>query len=183
MTQLTTVPLMNQLFTAVKILQVRARPVQKSLIDLLSAPDQAPVGPSQALAPSPLSNAVARFQEPVQTFVTEVSQALSALDARYQQVVQRYVDPLLIDRTRSEQLAVLAAGRERKPSAHEQEVNRHIAIGIGAVATVGLAHLTALPLAPLVIATGFYLTIPLLRICWQIGVKERRLSVAHLLAA
>lgn len=183
MTQLTTVPLMNTLFTTVKTLQARARPAQKSLIDLLGAPDQAPVEPSQALAPSPLSPVVGRLQQPVQAFVTEVSQTLSALDARYQQVVQRYVDPLLIDRTRSEQLAELAAGRERKPSAHEQEINRHIAIGIGAVATVGLAHLTALPLAPLVIATGFYLTIPLFRICWQIGVKERRLSVAHLLAA
>lgn len=61
-------------------------------------------------------------------------------------------------------------------------INRHIGIGVGAVATVGLAALTGLPLAPLVIATGFYLTIPLYRICWQIGVKERRLSVAHLLA-
>lgn len=183
MTQLTTVPLMNQLFTAVKILQGRSQGAQKSLIDLLYAPDQAPVEPSQALAPSSLSNAVARLQEPVQAFVTEVSQTLSALDERYQQVVQRYVDPLLIDRTRSEQLAELAAGRARKPSAHEQAINRHIAIGIGAVATVGLAHLTALPLAPLVIVTGFYLTIPLFRICWQIGVKERRLSVAHLLAA
>lgn len=31
------------------------------------------------------------------------------------------------------------------------------------------------------IATGFYLTILLFRICWQIAVKDRRLSVAHLL--
>ena len=53
---------------------------------------------------------------------------------------------------------------------------------VGAAATVGLAYLTALPLAPLVIATGFYLTIPLFRIGWQIATKERRVSVAHLLA-
>lgn len=183
MTQLTTVPLMNTLLTAVKNLQGRSRPVQKSLIDRLYTPAPSSVRPSQALAPSALASTVARLQQPVQAFVTEISQTLSTLDERYQQVVQRYIDPLLIDRTRSEQMAVLAAGRERKPSIHEQEINRHLGIGIGAVATIGLAHLTALPLAPLVIATGFYLTIPLFRICWQIAANERRLSVAHLLAA
>lgn len=104
------------------------------------------------------------------------------VDDRYQHFVQTRIDPLLINRERAEQLAHISAGRQRVVGEHEKSINRHIAIGFGAVATVGVAHLTALPLIPLVIATGFYLTIPLFKICWQIATKERRLSVAHLLA-
>jgi len=113
---------------------------------------------------------------------TTITTQLHAFDERYQDFFAQRINPLLIDRTRREQLALLAAGRAPGMSEKEQEINRHIGIGVAAVAAVGVGALTGLPLAPLVIATGFYLTIPLYRIGWQIATQARRLSVAHLLA-
>lgn len=124
----------------------------------------------------------ATVQRDLRDLRADVALSITNFDTRYQHFVQTHINPLLMDPTRTEQLALSAAGRQQTMSPQEQEINRHIGIGIGAVAAVGVAHLTALPLAPLVIATGFYLTIPLLRICWQIAVQEHRLSVAHLLA-
>lgn len=113
---------------------------------------------------------------------TTITTQLHAFDERYQHFFAERINPLLIDRTRREQLELLAAGRTPVMGEKEQEINRHIGIGVAAVAAVGVGTLTGLPLAPLVIATGFYLTIPLYRICWQIATQARRLSVAHLLA-
>lgn len=117
-----------------------------------------------------------------QTLTTTVTAQLHAFDERYQYFFAQRINPLLIDRTRREQLELLAAGRTPVMGEKEQEINRHIGIGVAAVAAVGVGTLTGLPLAPLVIATGFYLTIPLYRIGWQIATQARRLSVAHLLA-
>lgn len=184
MTQVT-VPLSGNLWTAsaavLKKLQSPLQAKQKRLMELL-APEAALIE-TLAVTPETLVQKRHPLPESMQAVMMEVKQALSQLDDRYQHFVQRYVDPLLIDRSRSTQLALLAAGRARQTSEAEKSINRHILIGMGAVATVGLAQVTALPLVPLVVATGFYLTIPLFRLCWQIGFKERRLSVAHLLAA
>lgn len=156
------------------------RKKQKGEATLLTVLTQRALPPvAKSAAPGVLPDALTSV---VSTVATTVAEQLKRVDAHYQQWFQRRIDPRLIGQARREQLALLAAGREQVVSAHEQEINRHIGIGVGAVATVGLAALTGLPLAPLVIATGFYLTIPLLRICWHIAVQERRLSVAHLLA-
>ena len=161
------------LTAGLKVLQKRKTQTQRhNLITALT--DTLPAAPLAALDQKQL----ALWPAAAQTVAT----TLATLDDQLQHFFQTQIDPLLIDRTRREQLADLAAGREQVLGAAEQSNNRHIAIGVGAVATVGLAHLTALPLAPLVIATGFYLTIPLFRIGWQTATKERRVSVAHLLA-
>lgn len=117
-----------------------------------------------------------------QVLTTIITTQLHAFDERYQHFFVQRINPLLIDRTRREQLALLAAGRTPVMGEKEQEINRHIGIGVAAVAAVGVGTLTGLPLAPLVIATGFYLTMPLYRLGWQIATQARRLSVAHLLA-
>lgn len=149
---------------------------QHTLITTLAEPVTLPQAKGLLQSQSPA------WQTATSAVRERVAETLATFDDRYQHFFQTRVNPLLISRTRREQLALLIAGREEAMGEAEKSINRHIGIGIGAVATVGLAGLTGLPLVPLVIATGFYLTIPLYRIGWQIAVQERRLSVAHLLA-
>jgi Cu2+-exporting ATPase len=147
-----------------------AKPAKQQLVNLLT-------GPQAVQLPQP-ADAVGAL---VQTATNAAAAYLTALDEQVQQAVQRYLDPLLSNQVRRDQMAVLAAGRTLELSEIEREVNRNLAIGLGALAMVGVANLTGLPLIPLVVATGIYLTIPWYKIAWRILVHRRKLSVAHLM--
>lgn len=122
-----------------------------------------------------------RLGDTLHSAISEIATYAAELDQRYQGLVRTYVDPVLVSQQRSEQLQTLKGDRDLALSAHEKKVNRDMVIGIGAVAAVGIANLTGLPLIPLVIATGIYLTLPFYKIAWRMAVQFRRFSVAHLL--
>ncbi len=121
-----------------------------------------------------------RAAPPSPTGDNPLRRRLADWDARYQELIQTRVDPLLAGRERSRQLAELTHGRSRAPSPAERQANYGLGLGVGALAALGLARLTTLPLRPLVLGIGLFNLWPSARECWRIAVQERRLSVLHL---
>ncbi|CAK0765316.1 conserved membrane hypothetical protein [Gammaproteobacteria bacterium] len=108
---------------------------------------------------------------------------LARMDERYQTLVERHLDPLLMVGKRSQQLKALSKGRERVLSSAEREANHALIFGVGALGLLSVGSLTGWPLMPLVLALGIFSTWPLIREAWRIAVHERRLSIMHLLLA
>lgn len=154
------------------VLGLRTAKVAKPQLVNLLAPHQG------AQLPQPST----QVEEIMQAATSYAVACVTALDEQVQGAMQRYVDPLLSNQVRREQMALLAADRTLELSEQERQVNRDLAIGVAAVGAVGVAYLTALPLIPLVVVTGIYLTVPWYKFAWQMAVHERRLSVAHLFA-
>ncbi|MBO0615215.1 heavy metal translocating P-type ATPase [Thiothrix fructosivorans] len=115
--------------------------------------------------------------------LTEAGLSLEKLDNQYQRWVKRHLDPRLAGSAREQYLQELSAGRELYLSAEEKSINRQMALGAGALGLLGVGALAGLGgIVPVVIAAGLYLTLPIYRVAYEIAVKERRLSTAHLMA-
>ncbi len=106
---------------------------------------------------------------------------LARLDARYQASIQRHIDPLLMGRKRAGQLAALSAGQLRLLSPAEEQANRALLLGAGALGLIVVGALSGWPLTPLVIALGLYNLLPMLRESWRVATQGRRFSIMHLL--
>ena len=115
--------------------------------------------------------------------LTNAGLSLEKLDNQYQRWVKRHLDPRLAGSAREQYLQELSAGRELCLSAEEKSINRQMALGAGALGLLGVGALAGLGwIVPVVIAAGLYLTLPIYRVAYEIAVKERRLSTAHLMA-
>lgn len=115
--------------------------------------------------------------------LAEAGMSLEKLDNQYQLWVKRHLDPRLAGHAREQYLQELSAGRELCLSPEEKSINRQMALGAGALGLLGVGALAGLGwIVPVVIAAGLYLTLPIYRVAYEIAVKERRLSTAHLMA-
>lgn len=109
--------------------------------------------------------------------------SVGKLDTEYQLWIKRHIDPRLAGRAREQYLSELSAGRELCLSPEEKSINRQMALGVGALAALGISAIAGLPwVVPLVIGAGLYLSLPIYRVAYEIAVKERRFSTAHLMA-
>ena len=105
---------------------------------------------------------------------------LSQLDDRYQSLVQTRLDPLLLGPLHEEQMRQIAPnGREL--SRQEKANNRRLALGLAGLAVLSVKTLTRWPLTPLVLIIGLFNGWPWIREGWRIAVRERRLSLMHLM--
>jgi heavy metal translocating P-type ATPase len=121
--------------------------------------------------------------EPELTNINEhLTQQVVALDRHFQHFIQKHIDPLLISDLHNEQIKVIATAGMIEISEEEKQINRHLGLGLTGMAVLGLAHLTLLPLIPLAIGIGLYLSLPLYKIAWQRAVYDRQLRLSHLLA-
>jgi hypothetical protein len=117
--------------------------------------------------PAPLRRAL----QPGRAAPQPVGKPLARLDARWQALVQRRIDPLLMGRRRAAQLARLgtgaASGSSRRPSA-TPTAGCCSAPGPGAA---GPGAATGWPLLPPVLALGLYNMLPFAREAWRIAVR------------
>lgn len=137
-----------------------------SLVDRLCTPPQATHG--QATVPP--NGSIDPFRD-----------RLSHLDDRFQTLVQRHVDPLLIGQLREEQMRQISPSGQRELSHQEKAMNRRLALGLGGLALLSLKSLTRWPLTPLVLIVALYNAWPWMKDGWRIAVHERRLSLMHLM--
>lgn len=126
--------------------------------------------------------AIQSYGNKVQVVLTNINGYARETDNRYQQLIQSYLDPLLVSELRTQQIQELAtAGREAIGEA-EKMINRHLALGVTGIGIVALASLTALPVLPVAIGIGLYLSLPLYKTAWQRAVYDRQLRISHLLS-
>lgn len=110
------------------------------------------------------------------------SDTLRQWDNRYQSLVKRQLDPLLAGSMREKYFAALSAGREATLSAEEKTINRNVLLGVGGAGLALVTHALTLPLAPVLLPLGLYLSWPIYKATYEITVIEKRLSTAHLMA-
>lgn len=104
------------------------------------------------------------------------------LDERYQDWVQKRLDPMIVGRTRTDQMARLSGRESRVLSAEERRGNRNLALSLSASVLTGTSYLAHLPwLLPGVWGIALYAMWPLLQQSWYLAVHERRFSLLHLL--
>ena len=109
--------------------------------------------------------------------------SLEKWDNDYQVWVKRHIDPRLAGRARDQYLSELSAGRELCLSPEEKAINRQMLLGGVSLGVLGMGAIAGLPwVAPLIIGAGLYLSLPIFKVAYEIAVKERRLSTAHLMA-
>ncbi len=112
----------------------------------------------------------------------KISKGLSELDASYQEVVKKTLDPILLGKQHTKQLLTLSKGLSRDQSLQERQINRRLLAGVAGIFIISLTYLATLPLLPLVMVLGIYNLLPLFKEGWYIAYKERRFSLLHLLA-
>lgn len=103
------------------------------------------------------------------------------LDEQYQAFIQTHLDPALVGHLRNQQMQALAHGKQRDLSPLEKRTNRSLALGVGAVGLIALAHLTTWPLIPAVMAIGVYNFWPAFQEAYRVAAEERRFSILHLM--
>jgi heavy metal translocating P-type ATPase len=118
---------------------------------------------------------------PIQATTHSVLAAVARLDSSYQDLIQTHLDPWFAGQVRNEQMMALTQGKMRVLSPNEKRNNRSIILGAGALAMIGLSHMTGWPLIPLVIAAGLYNSWNAVEQSVMIAVKEHRFSILHLL--
>ncbi|MFO1432609.1 MAG: heavy metal translocating P-type ATPase [Candidatus Competibacteraceae bacterium] len=117
---------------------------------------------------------------PLPTLIDRAHTYLARLDEHYQAFIQTHLDPWLTGHLWNEQLRLLTGHEQQKLSPLEKQTNRTLALGIGALGLLALAHLTGWPLTPIVVAIGIYNFWLGLQEGWRVAIEERRFSIMHL---
>lgn len=111
----------------------------------------------------------------------ETAGRLARWDERYQRAVHDYLDPWLTGKTRQRQYLEMSGGEEREASEFEKKLNRQIGIGVSSLGALAVARYAAVPIGPLIVATGLYMTWPFFKEAFRIAVQERRFSIFQLM--
>lgn len=108
-----------------------------------------------------------------------LGQGLARLDAWNQSLFKKHLDSWLRNPALDGQLRSLRLRTHSQSSPTEVAANRDMALS--GLAAVGLlaARTVSLAFLPLVVCVGIYLTYPLIKKCYHIAVRERRLSFFH----
>lgn len=145
---------------------------------LSTVPALRPPAASVVAIVHPLTGADAPYQQIFMRWRALQSQLLT-IDACYHAWIHRHVDPLF-GRQRHEQALAFRGERPYEPQAAEKNANYQIALSVCAMACIGIAAVTSLPLTPLAIGIGLYLSWPIYELGYYMAVRERRFSIAHI---
>ncbi len=161
------------------IFNKKKRYTKQRLVDiLLDKPKQE----DNRTLPEHLLETLAERSPTLGSWLNGASGYVEQLEKKYQLWVRQHIDIRLAGRARAQYISQLSAGREVVFSAAEKTINRQMLVGVVSLGLIGLGTLASWSLVvPLVIGVGLYLSLPFYRIAYELAVKERRLSTAHLL--
>jgi len=128
-----------------------------------------------------LAEQVSKQSPALGKWIEGTANSLGRLDDRYQRMIKQRFDPLLAGTMREQQFKELSAGREALLSPGEKLINRQVLLGTGGLGLAITTHVVALPLAPVVLGLGIYLSWPVYKTAYEIAMVEKRLSTAHLM--
>jgi Cu2+-exporting ATPase len=132
--------------------------------------------------PTPLIDRLAAPQAAVFDQPPATQNRLVAWDEAYQAWVQARLDPVLAMGLRDQSMRELVESG-RHLGKLEKDLNRSLAAAIAVMGLLGAEALTGLSATPLVLAFGVYTAWPSLKEVYRITLKERRLSILHLMTA